>query len=118
MIGFPNVTGWLLLNSSHPDNCPGNIHWIYQMLHAGLSWWRLGPASLAVASEVEVLEDWLLDNKLLCNKGCDGNHSQTAVVEFLGLKVILGLGVGWVQVEGVKAEGAWLVVCVQLVEVA
>ena len=76
------------------------------------------PTSLAVASEVEVLEDWLLNNKLLCNESCDGDHSQTAVVEFLGLKVVLGLGVGWVQVEGVKAKGAWLVISVQLVEVA
>lgn len=72
----------------------------------------------SVACKVEVLKDGLLCTELLGNKCCNGNHGKTAVVDLLGLQVILGLGVGWVQVQGVKAEGAWLVVSVELVEVA
>jgi len=85
---------------SQLQTCPGNIRWIHLLDRhfkleddcPGLLESRL-TTSLAVASEVEVLEDWLLNNKLLSNKGCNGNHSQTTVVELLGLKVVLGLGI-------------------------
>lgn len=72
----------------------------------------------SVAGEVEVFKDGLLGTELLGNESCNGDHGKTAIVDLLGLQVILGLGVRWVQVQRVKAEGAWLVVSVELVEVA
>jgi hypothetical protein len=57
-------------------------------------------------------------DELLGDEPGDGNHGQAAVVQLLGLEVVLLLGVGGVQAQGVEAEvtGNVGVIVVQLVE--
>ena len=46
-------------------------------------------ALLGKASQIEVGKDGDLHTQLLCNKSCDGNHSQTTVIQLLGLQLVL-----------------------------
>lgn len=49
----------------------------------------------------KVLKDALLRDQLLGDEPGNGNHSQPAVVQLLGLHVLLGRGVGGQEAEGV-----------------
>lgn len=64
-----------------------------------------------------MLEDLSSRNQLLGNKGSNGDHSKTAIVQLLGLHVLAGSRVGGKQVKGVESQIAGFIVVPKAVEV-
>ena len=71
-------------------------------------------ARLVVDGLEETLGQRLAVHKLLCNKASNADHGKAAIVELLGLDVVLLSWVIGVQAKGVEAKGSWLVLILHM----
>lgn len=66
--------------------------------------------NLEVGLDSEILKDSLSVDQFLCHASGGGDHRQSAVLEFLGLHLLEGLGVGGLEAERVKTNVARCVI--------